>query len=60
MTCYLQGTAQLLLVVFAIQLVAGEEGGKALDGLDEAQQQIINGQDADKNEYPFMVSVTSC
>ncbi|XP_063688689.1 uncharacterized protein LOC134821825 [Bolinopsis microptera] len=51
------GTVRLLLVVIAIQLVGGQEGGKALDGLDEAQKHIINGQDADKNEYPFMVRI---
>jgi len=47
------GTAHLLVALFAIQYIAAQRG--AID--DSPQQQIINGQDADKGEYPFMVRI---
>jgi hypothetical protein len=54
-TNYHQGTAQVLLVLLAIHDIAAqkvEEPG----GTEGGQLQIINGEDADKGEFPFMVS----
>lgn len=51
----------LLLVLVVIQSITTEQPGKATDdwGDSPAQTLIINGEDTEKGEYPFMVRVTT-
>ena len=61
-TLIFQMRTHVLLVLLSVHLVFTQRGETEFGGNgtgDEGDRRIINGDDADENEYPFMVSQCS-